>query len=80
MSFIQQLIEPKQLISEQKKRFTDGMLKAMIVPLVVEHLLQMVVGLADIRMTYGTYAHVLDEQKKATSETMDSLLKGKRAG
>ena len=31
-------------------------------------------------MTYGTYAHVLDEQKKATSETMDSLLKGERAG
>ena len=50
MSYFRSLIEPKQTLAEQQKVFIDGMLKAMIVPLVVEQLLQMVVGLADTMM------------------------------
>ena len=50
MHFFQRLIEPRQQLSDQRKLFTDSMLKAMIVPLVVEQLLQMVVGLADTMM------------------------------
>ncbi len=50
MNIIQGLIEPRQQIDERRKRFSNDMLKAMIVPLVVEQLLQMVVGLADTMM------------------------------
>jgi Na+-driven multidrug efflux pump len=50
MSIIQGLIEPRQQIDEERKRFSDAALKAMIVPLVAEQLLQMVVGLADTMM------------------------------
>lgn len=50
MSIIRVLIEPKQQIDEERKRFSDAALKAMIVPLVAEQLLQMVVGLADTMM------------------------------
>jgi putative MATE family efflux protein len=44
------MIEPKQMIRDEQKLFTDSMLKAMIIPLVTEQLLQMVVGLADTMM------------------------------
>lgn len=47
---IGRLIEPRQQIDDSQKRFTDAMLKAMIVPLLIEQLLQMVVGLADTMM------------------------------
>ena len=50
MSIIRVLIEPRQQIDEERKRFSDAALKAMIVPLVAEQLLQMVVGLADTMM------------------------------
>lgn len=50
MRIFQSLIEPGRKIEERRKVFTDGMLKAMIVPLVAEQLLQMVVGLADTLM------------------------------
>ena len=50
MNIMQKLIEPRQPLSRQRQAFTDAMLKAMIVPLVVEQLLQMVVGLADTMM------------------------------
>ena len=50
MNALARMIEPKQHIAEHQKFFTDGMLKAMIVPLVIEQLLQMVVGLADTMM------------------------------
>ena len=53
---------------------------SLLAPYVSPKQLQEFLGHEDIRMTYGTYAHVLDEQKRATSETMDSLLKGERAG
>ena len=50
MSLLSRMIEPKQMIRDEQKLFTDSMLKAMIIPLVTEQLLQMVVGLADTMM------------------------------
>jgi len=50
MSLIEKIIEPKEFLSEDRKRFTNLALKAMIVPLLIEQLLQMVVGLADTMM------------------------------
>ena len=53
---------------------------SLLAPYVSPKQLQEFLGHEDIRMTYGTYAHVLDEQKRATSETMNSLLSGEQAG
>ncbi|MBR4710757.1 MAG: MATE family efflux transporter [Clostridia bacterium] len=50
MGFIAGLIEPRQLLGEERKTFDNRMLKAMIIPLVIENVLQMVVGLADTMM------------------------------
>ena len=50
MNLINRLIEPKRSLDDQRQIFTNSMLKAMIIPLVVEQLLQMVVGLADTMM------------------------------
>ncbi|MBO6047244.1 MAG: MATE family efflux transporter [Erysipelotrichaceae bacterium] len=50
MNLFQRMIEPKQQITHTQKLFTDSMLKAMIIPLVIEQLLQMVVGLVDTMM------------------------------
>ena len=50
MGFFTKLIEPRQQLGDERKLFTDSMLKAMIIPLVIEQLLQMVVGLADTMM------------------------------
>ena len=50
MDLFRRLIEPRQQLGDERKKFTDAMLKAMIIPLVVEQLLQMVVGLADTMM------------------------------
>ena len=50
MSLLTKLIEPRQQLADQRKTFTDAMLKAMIIPLVIENVLQMVVGLADTMM------------------------------
>lgn len=50
MTGIERLAEPAQHLPEERKIFTNSMLKAMIVPLVIEQLLQMVVGLADTMM------------------------------
>lgn len=50
MRLFLKLIEPRQQLDEERKAFSNAMLKAMIVPLVVEQLLQMVVGLADTMM------------------------------
>ncbi|MBO4888078.1 MAG: MATE family efflux transporter [Firmicutes bacterium] len=44
------MITPKSVLPVERQRFTDSMLKAMIVPMVIENLLQMVVGLADTMM------------------------------
>ena len=50
MNLFKKIIEPEPLAGDHQMIFTDSMLKAMIVPLVVEQLLQMVVGLADTMM------------------------------
>ncbi len=50
MISLARLTEPKQPLSDRQRVFTDSMLKAMIVPLVIEQLLQMIVGLADTMM------------------------------
>ena len=50
MRFLNRVIEPRQPLAEDRKIFTGAMLKAMIVPLLIEQLLQMVVGLADTMM------------------------------
>ncbi len=42
--------EPKRSLPESRKVFSDAALKAMIIPLVIEQVLQMVVGLADTMM------------------------------
>ncbi len=43
-------INPKPLPAEEKRLFTDKALRAMIVPLVIEQLLQLLVGIADTMM------------------------------
>lgn len=50
MRFIDRLIEPRQQLEDQRKTFANSALKAMIIPLVIENVLQMVVGLADTMM------------------------------
>ena len=50
MRFLNRVIEPRQPLAEDRKIFTGAMLKAMIVPLLIEQLLQMIVGLADTMM------------------------------
>ena len=50
MRFLNRIIEPKQHLADDRKIFTNSMLKAMIIPLLIEQLLQMVVGLADTMM------------------------------
>ncbi len=47
MSILARLTEPRQSLPESRQRFSNAALKAMIVPLLIESVLQMVVGLAD---------------------------------
>lgn len=44
------LIEPRPELPRQRQLFSNAMLRAMIVPLLIEQLLQMVVGIADTLM------------------------------
>ena len=50
MKSIIQWIEPKKSLPADRQLFTNAALKTMIIPLVLEQLLQMVVGLADTMM------------------------------
>lgn len=50
MDLISRIIEPKQQLDESRKRFSNNDLRKMIVPLFIEQLLLMVVGLADTMM------------------------------
>lgn len=49
-NIISRLIEPKQQISEERKLFSDRALSALILPIVVEQLLALLVGIADTLM------------------------------
>ena len=44
------IIEPKTDLPEKQQIFSNVALKAMIIPLVIEQVLQMIVGLADTMM------------------------------
>lgn len=50
MEFMLKLIEPGNQIEESRKRFSNSDLFKMILPLFIEQLLLMVVGLADTMM------------------------------
>ena len=50
MQGILRWIEPKKTLPKERQSFSNAALKAMIVPLVIEQVLQMVVGLADTMM------------------------------
>ncbi len=50
MRFLSRIIEPKSNLADNRKIFANPMLKAMIIPLLIEQLLQMIVGLADTMM------------------------------
>ncbi|MBR4457530.1 MAG: MATE family efflux transporter [Clostridia bacterium] len=50
MGAFARLIEPRQQLGDERKTFDNKALKAMIIPLVIENVLQMVVGLADTMM------------------------------
>ena len=47
---LEKIIEPREYLPDDRKRFSNAALKAMIIPLLIEQLLQMVVGLADTMM------------------------------
>lgn len=50
MTLFEKIIEPRDYLSNERKRFSNTTLIAMIIPLLIEQLLQMVVGLADTMM------------------------------
>ena len=50
MNLLARAIEPKQKLSQERQPFTNNMLKMMIIPLLIEQLLQMIVGIADTMM------------------------------
>ena len=50
MDLVSRIIEPKNQIAEDRKRFSNADLQKMIIPLFIEQLLLMVVGLADTMM------------------------------
>lgn len=50
MTILSRLIEPRTPLPHERQLFSDRMLRAMIVPLLIEQLLQMAVGLADTMM------------------------------
>ena len=47
---ISRWIEPKKALPESRQAFSNAALRAMVIPLVIEQVLQMVVGLADTMM------------------------------
>lgn len=47
---IDRLIEPRRQIPEERKRFTNQALKALIIPIIVEQFLALLVGIADTLM------------------------------
>jgi putative MATE family efflux protein len=59
ISIFSRLIEPKQQIPEERKRFSNAALQALIVPILVEQFLSLLVGLVDTMMiSYASEAAV----------------------
>lgn len=50
ISLLNRLIEPKQQIPEERKRFSNAKLKNLILPIIVEQFLALLVGIADTLM------------------------------
>ena len=50
ISEMERMLNPRPVLSAQRQIFSDEALKAMIVPLMIEQLLQLVVGIADTMM------------------------------
>lgn len=50
MNILAKAIEPKQFLDEDRQPFSNLALKVMIIPLFIEQLLQMIVGIADTMM------------------------------
>ena len=49
-TLLNRLIEPKQQISEDRKRFSNAELRSLIFPIIVEQFLALLVGIADTLM------------------------------
>ena len=49
-SLVSRMIEPKQQISEERKRFSNPALKNLIYPIIIEQFLALLVGIADTLM------------------------------
>ena len=47
---MERVLDPKPILPMDRQLFSNNALKAMIVPLLIEQLLQLVVGLADTMM------------------------------
>ena len=50
ISGMERMLNPRPVLPAERQIFSDGVLKAMIVPLLIEQLLQLVVGIADTMM------------------------------
>ena len=50
ISGMERMLNPRPVLPAERQFFSDGVLKAMIVPLLIEQLLQLVVGIADTMM------------------------------
>ena len=50
MQFLSRIIDPKPVLPRERQLFSNQALKAMIIPLMIEQLLQLIVGIADTMM------------------------------
>ncbi len=49
---------------------------SLLAPKVTPQMLQRFMGHEDIRTTFKTYAHFMDRERRATSETMNDIIQG----
>lgn len=49
-SILQRLIEPKQMLTQERRRFSDKDLIRLVMPIVAEQFLELLVGIADTLM------------------------------
>ena len=50
MAFLSRIIDPRPVLPQKRQLFSNQALKAMIIPLMIEQLLQLIVGIADTMM------------------------------